>query len=206
MNCTHTPLATLEPDDIAQSTARLHRQAVEILAFLTRHVPGFAQATLTQIYDLGIRESRRIVGDYTLSVEEMVTRHEFDDVVAMGAYPPDLHDAHGGEILIHSHGWSKVHPETGIPNNPGYQIPLRSLLPQGIENLVVAGRCISATFEAQSGTRGMGPCGAMGQAAGTVAALAAKQDATPRSVEVRMVQEALLREGAYLGKRMERSR
>jgi hypothetical protein len=121
----------------------------------------------------------------------------------MGAYPPDLHDAHGGEIVIHSQGWSTVHPETGIPNNPGYQIPLRSLLPRGIENLLVAGRCIAATFEAQSGTRGMGPCGAMAQAAGTVAALAAKQDKGPRSVKVGAAQEALLRERAYLGKRME---
>jgi hypothetical protein len=206
VNCTHTSLDSLEPDDISRSTARLHRQTAEILEFLTRHVPGFEQAALTQIHDLGIRESRRIVGDYTLTVEDMVTRREFDDVVAMGAYPPDLHDAHGGEILIHSKGWSKVHPETGIPNNPGYQIPLRSLLPQGIENLLVAGRCIATTFEAQSGARGMGPCGAMGQAAGTAAALAAKQDGSVRSVRAPVVQEALLHQGAYLGKRLSPSR
>ena len=206
VNCTHTPLDSLEPDDVAQSTARLHRQTVEILDFLIRHVPGFAHATLTQIYDLGIRESRRIVGDYTLTVEDMVTRREFDDVVAMGAYPPDLHDAHGGEILIHSQGWSRVHPETGIPNNPGYQIPLRSLLPKTVENLLVAGRCIATTFEAQSGARGMGPCGAMGQAAGTLAALAAQQNSVPRSVKRSMVQQALLQQGAYLGKRVDLSR
>ena len=202
VNCTHTPLDSLEPDDITRSTARLHRQTVEILGFLTRQVPGFERATLTQVYDLGIRESRRIVGDYAVTVEDMVSRREFDDVVAMGAYPPDLHDAHGGEIVIHSKGWSTLHPETGIPNNPGYQIPLRSLLPHGIDNLLVAGRCIAATFEAQSGARGMGPCGAMGQAAGTVAALAATQGRPPRGVSLQVVQGTLLQAGAYLGKQV----
>jgi hypothetical protein len=133
----------------------------------------------------------------------MISRREFDDVVAMGAYPPDLHDAHGGDILIHAKGWSKIHQDTGIPNNPGYQIPLRCLLPRKVENLLVAGRCISATFEAQSGTRGMGPCSAMGQAAGTVAALAAKQDVSLRALSFREVQQALLKESAYLGKRFE---
>jgi FAD-dependent oxidoreductase family protein len=206
VNCTHTPLDTLEPDDITASTARLHRQAVETLDFLRALVPGFERSTMTQIYDLGIRESRRIVGEYVLTVEDLVTRREFEDVVAMGAYPPDLHDAHGGEILISGTGWSRTHSETGFPNNPGYHIPFRSLLPQGIGNLLVAGRCISATFEAQSGTRGMGPCGSMGQAAGTAAALAVQQRAQLRALEVRTVQEALLKGGAYLGTRFDSMR
>lgn len=201
VNCTHTPLETLEPDDITASTARLHGQAVEILDFLRGHVPGFERATMTQVYDLGIRESRRIVGDYTLTVEDMVTQREFEDVVAMGAYPPDLHDAHGGGILINAKGWCRMHPEIGIPKNPGYQIPFRSLLPQGIDNLLVAGRCISATFEAQSGARGMGPCGATGQAAGTAGALAVHRDVPPRALEVHAIQEILLESGVYLSKR-----
>ncbi|HWT81189.1 MAG TPA: FAD-dependent oxidoreductase, partial [Candidatus Methylomirabilis sp.] len=125
LNCNHTALALLDPDEITRSTIRLRQQALEILDFLQRCVPGFGRSSLTQVYDLGVRESRRIVGDYTLTVEDMVTRREFEDVVAMGAYPPDLHDAHGGEILISARGWSRVHVETGIPNNPGYQIPLR---------------------------------------------------------------------------------
>lgn len=206
INCTHTAIDSLDPDDITRGTIRLRRQAVDVLDFLKQHVPGFEDAYLAQVYDLGVRESRRIIGDYTLTLDDMVSRREFDDVVAMGAYPPDLHDAQGGDILIHAGGWSKVHAETGIPNNPGYQIPFRSLLPQKIENLLVVGRCISATFEAQSGTRGMGPCSAMGQAAGTAAALAAQQGGSPRALDIRQVQQTLLKEGAYLGKRFENAR
>jgi hypothetical protein len=206
LNCSHTTLPSLDPDDITRSTVRLRQQAVEILSFLQGHVPGFERASMTQVYDLGVRESRRIVGEYTLTLEDMVIRREFEDVVAMGAYPPDFHDAYGGEILISGKGWSRVHPETGIPNNPGYQIPLRCLLPRSVENLLVAGRCASATFEAQSGARGMGPCCAMGQAAGTAAALAVQQGVSPRALDIRQVQEALLKEGAYLGRRFETRR
>jgi hypothetical protein len=200
LNCNHTPLPSLEPDAITKSTVRLREQTDEILDFLRRHAPGFGRAQLTQTYDLGIRESRRIIGEYVLTAEDMVTGREFEDVVAMGAYPPDLHDAHGGEILIHGKGWSGVHAATGVPHNPGYQIPLRSLLPRRIENLLVVGRCLSASFEAQSGARGMGPCSAMGQAGGTAAALAARKGIPPREVPVPELQEALIAGGAYLGR------
>ncbi len=200
VNCNHTPLDSLEPDAITRSTVPLREQTDEILDFLRSRAPGFARAQLTQTYDLGIRESRRIVGEYVLTAEDMVTGREFEDVVAMGAYPPDLHDAHGGEILIHGKGWSRVHPETGLPDNPGYQIPFRSLLPQGIENLLVVGRCLSASFEAQSGARGMGPCSAMGQAGGTAAALAARKGIPPRELPIRDLQGALIAGGAHLGR------
>lgn len=202
VNCTHTTLESLEPGDIAVSTARLFRQASDVLDFLVRKIPGFEQAKLTQVYDLGIRESRRIIGRYTLTVKDMVSGQEFDDVVAMGAYPPDLHDAHAGDIVIQGKGWTSGEQEEGIPKNPGYQIPLRSLLSPSISNLVVAGRCISATFEAQAGTRGMGPCGSIGQAAGTLAALALAKAGVVADVDVKLLQNELLRAGAYLGERI----
>jgi len=199
VNCTHTHLDSLEPDQIAHSTARLHAQAAEVVEFLIKHVPGFEQATLTQIFDLGIRESRRIVGDFVLTVDDIVNRREFDDVVAMGAYPPDLHDARGGDIIIDGKGIDAARPTNGIPNNPAYQIPFRCLLPKGIDNLLVAGRCLSASFGAQAGTRGMGPCGAMGQAAGTAAALSAGKGVPVRAIGVHVLQKTLLDAGAYLG-------
>jgi hypothetical protein len=206
VNCTHTSLESLEPDDIATSTARLYKQAADVLKFLADNVPGWQNATLTHVYDLGIRESRRIVGDYMLTVNDMTSLRDFDDVVAMGAYPPDLHDAHKGDILINAKGWTAEEENTGgannLPNNLGYQIPLRSLLPKGIANMLVAGRCISASFEAQAGTRGMGPCGATGQAAGTAAALAAARGKGVRDVGVGTIQRALLEGGAWLGDRI----
>lgn len=205
VNCTHTTLDSLEPDDIATSTARLYKQAADVLKFLADNVPGWQNATLTHVYDLGIRESRRIIGDYMLTVNDMTSLREFDDVVAMGAYPPDLHDAHKGDILINAKGWTAEEHDAGgtnnLPNNLGYQIPLGSLLPKGIANMLVAGRCISASFEAQAGTRGMGPCGATGQAAGTAAALAAARGANVRDIDIGTIQKTLLEGGAWLGER-----
>jgi hypothetical protein len=205
VNCTHTHLDSLEPQDIAESTARLFKQAADVLDFMVERIPGFENASLTQVYDLGIRESRRIIGDYKLTVEDIAAFKTFDDVVAMGAYPPDLHDAHGGEIVIHGKGIDAEEGDNGYPNNPGYQIPYRSLLPATLNNVAVAGRCISASFEAQAGTRGMGPCGAIGQAAGTAAALAAERGVGLRDVPVKDIQAALLEDGAYLGEEIRKA-
>jgi len=107
------------------------------------------------------------------------------------AYPPDLHDAHGGEILIHSKGWSKVHPETGIPNNPGYQIRFAVSSPGDRE----PARGWSLHRHNIRGTIGCARHGALrrhGAGGGTAAALAAKQDGSVRSVRAPVVQEALL--------------
>ena len=207
INCTHTAIDSLDPEDITAGTMRLRKQAMEVTQFLKEHVPGFENAYLTHVYDLGVRESRRLIGEYVFTVEDMISEREFDDVVGMGAYPPDLHDATGGDILIHGKGWGQASIEEELPQeqelpyNSGYQIPYRSLLPQGLDNLLVAGRCISATFEAQSGTRGMGPCSAMGQAAGTAAALAVRTGTVPKKLDVSLLQKTLLKDGVLLGRR-----
>src|SRR5574341_490827 len=207
INCTHTAIDSLDPQDITAGTIRLRKQAVEITNFLKAHVPGFEQAYLTHVYDLGVRESRRLIGEYVLTVEDMITEREFDDVVCMGAYPPDLHDATGGDILIHGKGWGQARIEEELPQeqelpyNSGYQIPYRSLLLHGLDNLLVAGRCISVTFEAQSGTRGMGPCSAMGQAAGTAAALAVKTGTVAKKLDVALLQKTRRKDGVLLGRR-----
>jgi hypothetical protein len=205
LNCTHTGIDSLDPDDITAGTMRLRAQAMEFMRFLKDHVWGFEHSYLTHVYDLGVRESRRVIGDYMLTVEDMKTERSFADVVAMGAYPPDLHDASRRDILIAGEGFGDAQTEDEIergdalPYNPGYQIPYRSLLPSSHDNLLVAGRCISASFEAQAGTRGMGPCAAMGQAVGTAAAIAAKGNATPKTLDVPSLQKQLLADGAYLG-------
>jgi hypothetical protein len=211
LNCTHTWLDSLEPADVTAGTMRLRKQVKEYMAFLKQHAPGFQDAYLSQVYDLGVRESRRIIGPYMLTVEDMRTEREFEDVVAMGAYPPDLHDAKGGEILISGEGFGdaasdeELNRGKNLPYNPGYQIPYRSLMPNGFDNILVAGRCISATFEAQAGTRGMGPCSAMGQAVGTAAALATKQGGSVSSLDVAALQQTLVENRAYLGRRFEHS-
>jgi hypothetical protein len=207
VNCTHTAIETLDPEDITAGTIRLRKQAMEFMAYFKENIWGFENAYLTHVYDLGVRESRRLVGDYMLSVDDMKSEREFDDVVALGAYPPDLHDAKRGDILIAGEGFGEALTEADIkrsnslPYNPGYQIPYRCLMPASHDNLLVAGRCISASFEAQAGTRGMGPCSAMGEAVGTAAALAVRSNALPKSLDVATLQQQLLANGVYLGER-----
>lgn len=212
LNCTHTWLDSLEPEDVTAGTMRLRKQVGEYMTWLKAKAPGFENAYLTQVYDLGIRESRRIIGPYMLTVDDMRNERVFDDVVAMGAYPPDLHDAKGGEILIHGEGFGDAESDAdfqrgqNLPYNPGYQIPYRSLRPNGVDNLLVAGRCISASFEAQAGTRGMGPCSAMGQAVGTAAALALDARTSVADLDVRKLQATLLDNGAFLGEALSRAK
>jgi hypothetical protein len=92
---------------------------------------------------------------------------------------------------------------SNLPYNPGYQIPYRCLLAKTHDNLLVAGRSLSATFQAQAGARGMGPCAAMGQAVGTAAALAARGGGTPRSLAIGALRTALLEDGACLSRKSE---
>ncbi|NPV52462.1 MAG: FAD-dependent oxidoreductase [Firmicutes bacterium] len=185
VNCNSVALNALNIYDLTTAEVELRHQAFTILRFLQKNIPGFASSFIAAIYPLGVRESRRIVGDYTLTLGDIMKQRSFPDVVAMGAYPPDVHDP-SGKPLIDSQG------------NVCYQIPYRSLLARDISNLLVAGRCISATFEAQSAVRGIGPCMAMGESAGTAAALSAKGSADLRELKVQVLQETLIKRGAYL--------
>lgn len=202
VNCTHTAIDSLDPEDITEGTMLLRRQAMQYMTFFREHVWGFQNAYLTHVYDLGVRESRRIAGEYTLTVEDIKGERRFEDTVAMGAYPPDLHDAHAGDILISGKGWSQdeepTSPANNLPYNPGYEIPYRSLLARTHDNLLVAGRCFSATFEAQAGARGMGPCAAMGQAVGTAAALSVAHKTTPKNLASASLRAALNEDGVLL--------
>src|SRR5918994_5071923 len=164
------------------------RQMSQIATFLRRHVPGFARAYIAQSgVHTGVRETRRIVGDYQLTAEDVLEGRKFDDVVARGAYPVDIHNPKGSGTVLKR-----------LPPGEAYDIPLRALLPQGVDGLLVAGRCLSGTHEAHSSYRVMPIVMATGQAAGVCAALAAKRAQTPRAVPVAEVQAALLRQRADL--------
>ncbi|MGE5508060.1 MAG: FAD-dependent oxidoreductase [Chitinophagales bacterium] len=153
------------------------RRAVRrIVAFCRAYLPGCEDAYLVGVAPMvGVRESRRILGDYVLTLEDIREARKFPDAVARNNYPVDIHaatpGAPGGTLVAHL--------------DPGafYEIPYRCLLPRGLENLLVAGRCLSATFEAQSSVRTQLPVRALGQAAGTAAALAARRGVTPRQLE-----------------------
>ena len=164
------------------------RQLRQIAKFLRRHVPGFEDAYVAQSgVHAGVRETRRIIGDYRLTAEDVLAARKFDDVIARGSYPVDIHNPKGSGTVLRR-----------LPEGEAYDIPLRCLLPQGIEGLLVAGRCLSGSHEAHSSYRVMPIVMATGQAAGVCAALAAQRGVVPRAVPVVEVQDELLRQGANL--------
>jgi FAD-dependent oxidoreductase family protein len=169
------------------------RQAVDYLRFLRARVPGFENAYLLEIApQVGIRETRRLVGEAMLSGDDVVGCASFADAIGVNGWPLELHVA--GDVEWR---WPK-------PGSRGFnQLPLGMLLPRlegqgSASNLIVAGRCASMTHDGQSAARVTGPCLAMGQAAGTLAALAARTRSL-RDVPTVALQAALRADGAWLG-------
>jgi hypothetical protein len=182
--------------DLTKAEIEGRRQVMFLLKFLRERCPGFERCTLLDTAaTIGVRETRRIVGEYTLTAEDLASGGEFDDVIALCGYPIDIHSPTGisGSMAQRSFESANV-----------YQIPYRCLVPVQVENLLVAGRCVSATHEALGAIRVMPPSFAMGQAAGTAGALAVAEGVTPRRVPVRWLQETLVANGAYLGERVTR--
>jgi FAD dependent oxidoreductase len=164
------------------------RQMRQIAAFLRKYVPGFEESYVLQSgVQVGVRETRRVLGEYQLNVDDVLGARKFDDAIARGAYPVDIHNPKGSGTVLKR-----------LPPGEAYDIPLRCLLPQNAERVIVAGRCISGTHEAHSSYRVMPIVMATGQAAGVCAALAARQHRRPREVPVRDVQRELARQGASL--------
>ena len=166
------------------------RQFRQMVRFLQRWVPGFEEAYAIQSgVNIGVRETRRMLGDYQLTADDLLGARQFDDVIARGAYPIDIHNPTGrGTVLRH------------LPPGRAYDIPLRALIPQSVDRVIVAGRCISGTHEAHSSYRVMPTSMATGHAAGVCAALAAKDDRPPRELPAEAVQRELLHQGADLGR------
>lgn len=176
--------------DLSAAQALATRQAFRKLELLRRHVAGCEEAVLLSIApQLGLRDSRRIVGDYVLTEDDVLEGRKFSDGIANGVHPIDLHTGSprfGGRHLI--------------PMRCGewYQVPYRCLLLQRVENLLVAGRPISATFLAQGSVRVMATCLAMGQAAGAAAALSIAAGAAPRALDPEVLRAKLRQQGAVL--------
>jgi hypothetical protein len=161
-------------------------QIEDIHTYLKNYVPGFEKCYFTKTAPfLGIRETRRIVGHYTMTQEDVLGCRHFDDAIAVASYPIDIHrPGDEGCTLI----WC----------GDCYDIPYRSLLPQKVENLSVAGRCISTTHEAMGAIRVMATGMAMGEAAGRAAKLALRTGVRPDQIDVAQLQAELTAKGAYL--------
>lgn len=184
-----TRVLGLDPTDVrsmSNAYGKVYEQIGPLLNFFRGYVPGCAAARVLEIAPmLGVRESRRIMGDHVLTAEEMIAGHRHADGVAMGGYHIDIHRPKGT--------WVESH------NVQAYTIPLRSLIARDVEGLVMAGKCISATHEAVAGTRVIPICMAQGQAVGMAAALAAKAGGSVREVPIRKLQDLLVAAGAEIG-------
>ena len=149
-------------------------------------MPGFERSYVAQSgVTIEVRETRRITGEYQLTAEDVLGARKWDDAIARGTYPIDIHNPQGKGTLL-------------MRLQPGdfYDIPLRCLIPQRVDRLTVAGRCISGTHEAHSSYRVMPISMATGQAAGVCAALAARGGKAVRDVPAADVQTELRRQGA----------
>lgn len=175
--------------DLTRAEFVARRQLRQIAMFLQKYVPGFADSYVVQSgVHVGVRETRRIKGDYLLTAQDILGACKFEDVIARGSYPVDIHNPTGKGTILKK-----------LPPGEAYDIPLRCLLPQGIENLLVAGRCISGTHEAHSSYRVMPIAIATGQAAGVVAGLVAGERCGTRELRASRIQDELLRQGVNLG-------
>jgi hypothetical protein len=176
-----------DPVALTQAEVEGRRQAHEYFRFLRDRVPGFERAVMvTTSPAIGIRESRRIHGDYVLTRDDVLGARRFADEIALCGAPIEDHHA-GGDTE-----WRYV-AAAGV-----YGLPYRCLLPQEVEGLLVAGRCFSSTHDAHASARSMATCMAMGQAAGTAAAMAVADGVTPREVDAGELRERLQRDGALL--------
>jgi hypothetical protein len=170
------------------------RQSWEIFEFIREVTPGFENAYIVDIApQLGIRQTRRILGEYMLTESDILGCADFSDSIGVNGWPVEAHTASNVVIKF-----------AGCPDTRGFnQMPYRMIVPKKVDNLLVAGRCASMTYDGQSSARVSGPCLVMGQAAGTAADLALRSGVAPRSVDIAALQRALEAAGAYLGHQLQ---
>jgi hypothetical protein len=173
--------------ELTKAEIYLRKQVIQVYAFLKKHIGGFSNTFIIDTgVQVGIRETRHITGDYILTETDILNGTSFSDGIACGTFAIDIHPPHGKEQIFTGSG--KV----------VYEIPYRTLLPQGIDNLLVAGRCISATHTAFGSIRVMATCMAIGQGAGLASALLAQGGISNRKIDVARLRAELIKQGQYL--------
>lgn len=176
------PINGADAEQLSQAEVDARLRVFEDFAAKQAQHPELADARVVETPPLlGIRQTRFIEGEYKLTAEDAIEGRRFDDVIAISSCP-----------VIHSYGYRRY------LEHEGYDIPYRTLVPQKIDRLLVTGRCISSEQEPYESHRAMVPMMAIGQASGVAAALAAQQGITPRELDVKTLQSALLEQGAEL--------
>ncbi len=174
-----------DPEQYTRGEEICIRQNAEIARYLKAFIPGFEHAYVDRVAPfMGIRESRRIVGEYVLTEQDIFDCARFPDAIGVASYPVDLHHPVGGDCTLM---WC---PDC-------YDVPYRSLVPKEVDGLLCAGRNISATHLALASVRVMGPAMCLGEAAGKAAQLCVRTGAQPRTLDVGRLQQELKAEGVY---------
>jgi hypothetical protein len=180
-----------DPFDLTAAEIDARQQVEMFVAWLRAEVPAFKDAYLSETApQIGVRETRRIRGLYTLTGDDVLSARKFPDGIARTNYPIDIHSPTGeGTVIKH------------VPAGDWYEIPYRCLVPQKIDNLLVASRSISANHAAHSSLRVMPPVGGIGEAAGTAAAMCLKTGCKPADLPVQRLVDKLIQQGQPLVKR-----
>jgi hypothetical protein len=188
-NPSGTAVSGIDARELSYGEVEGRRQCWDVFQFIKEHTPGFADAYIVEIApQIGIRETRRIRGEYLLSEQDILGCRDFADTIGVQGWPIEAHIEGDVKFVF------------AAPTSRGFnEIPYRIILPQMVDNLLVAGRCASMTHEGQSSARVSGPCFVMGQAAGTAADLALAANVAPRAIDVAELQRRLRAAGANLG-------
>ena len=183
-----SPVSGIDADQLSYGEIEGRRQCRDTFEFIKSVTPGFERAYIVEIApQIGIRETRRIHGEYMVSEADIMDCVNFPDAIGVNGWPVEAHVA-GNVDFRFARGARGFN-----------QLPYRMIVPKGVDNLLVAGRCASMTHDGQSSARVSGPCFVMGQAAGTAAHLALDAAVTPRQLDVGRLQHKLQADGAWLG-------
>jgi len=188
-NPSGTAVSGIDARELSYGEVEGRRQCWDVFQFIKETTPGFDNAYIVEIApQLGIRETRRINGEYQLTGEDILGCRDFPDTIGIQGWPVEAHIKGDVKFVF------------APPTSRGFnELPYRMIVPQRIDNLLVAGRCASMSHEGQSSARVSGPCFIMGQAAGTAADLALAAGVAPRAIDVRVLQQRLRDAGANLG-------
>ena len=173
--------SALSAKELTEAEMEGREQMFELFNFLKENFELFKDSYLINSAPcIGVRESRRIVGEYMMTAEDVLSAKKFDDSIARGNYPVDIHNPTGTGTIIQS-----------LSEDEYYSIPMRALIPKGAKNLLVAGRCISATHEAQASIRVMPIVCCIGEGAGVIAVTALEQKTDVRNADIKRIQQKL---------------
>lgn len=177
--------------DLTKAEIEGRKQIQETFRFLKKYIPGFENSYIVQTpHQIGVRESRHIICDYMVTKEDVINHQRFDDAICVSAFPMDIHSPIGSSLEV---------DDEVLIEDLAFEIPLRSLLPKGLDNLIVTGRMIGATHEAAASLRVSPVCMALGEVAGVLSALAIKDNKNIRDIDYQNL-ASLLDKGRHIRK------